>query len=172
MPVDDYKYLPRSFVAGYESEQIVRADPVPFTPLRRPVNQSRFALVTTAGIWNKQTDPPFDFERERREPLWGDPSYRVLRRDIRQEQVGAGHLHLNNDDLLADINIALPITRFRELVDAGEVGSLAESHYSLMGYQGRAPDGGDTAEWEQRYGPEVAARMRDEGVDAVLLTPT
>ena len=173
MPVDDYKYLPRSFVAGYESEQIVRADPVPFTPLRRPVNQSRFALVTTAGIWNKQTDPPFDFERERREPLWGDPSYRVLRRDLRQEQVGAGHLHLNNDDLLADINIALPITRFHELVAAGEVGSLAESHYSFMGYQGRAPDGGgDTAEWEQRYGPEVAARMRDEGVDAVLLTPT
>ena len=97
----------------------------------------------------------------------------MLRRDVRQEQIGAGHLHLNNDDLLADFNIALPIARFVELERAGAIGSLAESHYSFMGFQGRAPDGGgDTAEWEQRYGPEVAARMRNEGVDAVVLTPT
>ena len=48
MPVDDFKYLPRSFVAGYQNQPIARADPIPFTPLRRPVNQSRFALVVEA----------------------------------------------------------------------------------------------------------------------------
>jgi hypothetical protein len=37
-----------------------------------------------------------------------------------------------------------------------------------MGYQGNPPN---TSEWENRYGPEVAARMKEEGVDAVLLTP-
>jgi hypothetical protein len=34
-----------------------------------------------------------------------------------------------------------------------------------MGYQQ------NTNEWENRYGPEMAARMKEEGVDAVLLTP-
>jgi hypothetical protein len=34
-----------------------------------------------------------------------------------------------------------------------------------MGYQM------DTKEWRQRYAPEAAAAMKDEGVDAVLLTP-
>jgi D-proline reductase (dithiol) PrdB len=172
MPVDDYKYLPRSIAASYQAQAVRRADPVPFTPLRRPVAETRFALVTTAGIWNTDTDPPFDYEREKREPTWGDPTYRVLRTDIRQEQVGAGHLHLNNDDLLADVNIALPITRFQELVATGEVGSLAECHYSFMGFQGGGPAGPNTSAWEHRYGPEAAARMLAEGVEAVLITPT
>ena len=47
--VDDYTYLPRSFVAGYQ-QPVPRADPVPFTPLRTPVRSARIALVTTAGI--------------------------------------------------------------------------------------------------------------------------
>src|SRR5947209_16433933 len=173
MPVDDFKYLPRSFVAGYGLDSIVRADPVPFTPLRAPVKEARIALLTTAGIWNKETEPPFDYEREQREPLWGDPTYRVIESGARQEQIGAGHLHLNNDDLLADFNIALPIDRLRELVAAGEAGSMAEQHYSFMGFQGRGPGGGgNTAEWEQRYAPEVAAGMKADHVDGVVITPT
>jgi len=172
MPVDDFLYLPRSFVAGYENQSIARADPVPFAPLRRPIREARVALVTTAGIWDRDTDPPFDYERERREPLWGDPSYRVIPADIRRERVGAGHLHLNNDDLLADLNVALPVHRLNELAAAGEVGAAAGAHYSFMGFQGRGPDGGgDTREWQERYGPEVAARMQAEGVDAVVVSP-
>ncbi len=173
MRVDDYLYLPRSIASGYEQQQVSRAEPVPFTPLRFPINQSRFALVTTAGIWDTTTDQPFDYAREQREPLWGDPTYRVIPRDFRQERIGAGHLHLNNDDLRADINIALPITRLIELERAREIGSLAPSHYSFMGWQGRGPDGqGNTAAWEQQYAPEVARRMVDEGVHAAVITPT
>src|SRR5262249_57976429 len=135
--------------------------------------EGRGRWVTTAGIGNRETDPPFDYEREKREPLWGDPSYRVLKTGIHQDQVGAGHLHLNNDDLLADFNIALPIDRLRELVAAGEVGSIADSHYSFMGFQGRGRDGGgDTREWQTRYGREGAARVRAGGVDGVVLSPT
>lgn len=173
MSIDDYRYLPRSIAASYEQAPVQRAAVIPFTPLRQPLNETRFALATTAGIWDTAKDAPFDYERERREPWWGDPSYRVIRRDTRQEQIGAGHLHLNNDDLLTDVNIALPIERFKELEAAGTIGSLADSSYSFMGFQGRRPDGsGDTGAWEQRSGPEVARQMLAEGVQAVLLTPT
>ena len=42
-----------------------------------------------------------------------------------------------------------------------------------MGFQGRGPGGGgNTTAWEKQYGPEVAARMLDEHVDAVVITPT
>jgi hypothetical protein len=59
----------------------------------------------------------------------------------------------------------MPVARMRELEAAGAVGRLAERNYSFMGYQP------DTTQWRERYAPEVAARMREDGVDAVLLTP-
>jgi hypothetical protein len=125
-----------------EAQAVTRAGPIPFTPLRRPVNQTRFALVTTAGIWNTETEPPFDYEREKREPWWGDPTYRVLRSDIRQEQIGAGHLHLN-DDVLADV--ASPADRRWSQIAAG--GRLAGGRHYSFGLQGGGPKGADV-EWE------------------------
>lgn len=172
MPVDDFKYLPRSFAAAFQLRDGEAVDDVPFTPLARPMRQARLGLITTAGIWNRETDTPFDYEREKREPLWGDPSYRVLDRSLKQEQVGAGHLHLNNDDVLEDFNIALPIHRLNELVEAEKVGSVAQRHYSFMGFQGGGQAGADTSEWQEHYGPEVARRLLDEDVQAVILTPT
>lgn len=166
--VDSFKFLPRSFRDGF-MQFTPPSEPTPWTPLRRPLRESRLALVTTAGVWDKDSDPSFDYEREKREPTWGDPSYRVIPRDIRQERIGAGHLHINNDDLLADIDVVLPMHRCAELERAGEIGSLAPSAYSFMGFQGGPAD---LAPWRDRYGPEVAARMHAEGVDTILITPT
>jgi D-proline reductase (dithiol) PrdB len=165
MTVDSYKWLPGSLANYYRGLAIQKADPVPWALLAKPIEECRFALVTSAALYVKGKDPPFDTDRERQDPFWGDPSYRIIPREVRQQEIDASHLHINNADLLADMNIALPVQRFLELEAAGEIGSLAASHYSFMGYQQ------STAEWEQRYGPEVAARMKEEGVDAVLLTP-
>ena len=165
MPVDSFKYLPGSIAAYYRNLAVQRQEPIPWTPLRKPVREARFALVTTAGIYVKGLEPPFDAERERREPMWGDPTYRRIPRDVRQDQIGASHLHINNRDLLMDVNIVLPVERFRELETEGAVGSLAPSSYSFMGYQN------NTAEWREKYIPEVAGLMKDEAVDVALLTP-
>lgn len=165
MAIDSFKYLPGSIAAYYRNLPVQREEPVPWTPLPKPLAKCRFALVTTAGIYVKGMEPPFDTEREQREPTWGDPTYRRIPRDVRQEQIGACHLHINNRDILADVNIVLPVARFRELEQEGRIGSLAPTSYSFMGYQP------DTREWRQRYAPEVARLLQEEGVDAVLLTP-
>jgi D-proline reductase (dithiol) PrdB len=165
--VDSFKFLPRSFRERF-AQATAPAEPTPWTPMRKPLREARLALVTTAGVWDTATEPNFDYEREKREPNWGDPSYRVIPRDIEQARIGVGHLHINNADLAADIDIALPIHRAAELERAGEIGALVPSAYSFMGFQG---SGGDLSEWREVYGPEVAARMQAEGVDAVLLTP-
>jgi D-proline reductase (dithiol) PrdB len=165
MAVDSFKYLPRSIAAYYQTLVVQKADPIPWTPLAKPLSECRIAAITTAGIYNKDTDSPFDAEREKREPMWGDPTYRRIARDIRQERIGASHLHLNLRDMLADFNTVLPLHRLAELEAEGVIGSLAEANYSFMGYQP------NTTEWRERYGPEVAGLLKDEGVDAALIAP-
>ena len=164
MAVDSFKFLPGSIAAYYRNLAVEKVQPVPWTPLAKPVAEARFALVTTAGIC-LEADPGFDQEGERQNPMWGDPTYRRIPRDVAQNGIAAYHLHINNRDVLKDVNIQLPVHRFAELEEQGVIGSLAPTSYSFMGYQM------DTREWRERYAPEVAGLMKDEVVDAVLLTP-
>src|SRR4030042_2314247 len=135
MAVDSFKFLPGFIAAYYRNLPVQREEPTPFTPLAKPLSQCRFALVTTAGIHQEGKESPFDTEREKREPMWGDPSFRRLSRDVKQEEIGACHLHTNNRDILIDVNIVLPVHRFLELESEGVIGSLAPPRYSFMGYQ-------------------------------------
>src|SRR5438270_12223002 len=76
---------------------------------------ARIALVTSAGLYLKDEQPPFDADRERREPTWGDPTQRVLPAGLSTAMVGMTHLHVNNDDILADHNVALPTDVLEQL---------------------------------------------------------
>lgn len=168
MPVDSFKYLSRLITRYYKLTQMEPELPIPWAPLSRPVAESRFGLVTSGGLYHKLHEPPFDVERERREPTWGDPTFRTLPVNIQQDEIGASHLHINTSGVLADVNVLLPVHCFRELADEGRIGSLARQAYSFMGYQGIPAA---TSEWRQVYGPEVARRLRAEETDCVLLTP-
>lgn len=168
MPVDSFKYLPRIIAAYYQMTDQQPELPIPWTPLSHPLGDCKFGLVTSGGLYHREVDPPFDLERERQEPTWGDPTYRVLPSDIPQAHVGASHLHYSPRDVLQDFNILLPIQRFQELAAEGVIGGLAEHAYSFMGYQGFPPD---TAAWQETYGPQVAERFMAEEVNCVLLTP-
>ena len=165
MAVDSYKYLPRSMRVGYESTPPTDEPPV-WAPLPKPLHRCSIALLTSAGIYLKDSQEPFDTERERREPTWGDPTYRVIPSDVRQEQVGCSHLHINHEDLLEDVNVVLPIRAFTKLADEGAIGSLAPEHYSVMGYQDRR-----LVDWRTVEGPEIAARLKERAVDVLLLAP-
>ncbi len=168
MTVDSFKFLPRLIAMFYRMTNREPQMPIPWTPLGRPLRECTFGLVTSAGLYTRETDRPFDVERERQKPTWGDPSFRVIPSDIESSAVGASHLHFNTADVEADFNIQLPIHRFLTLAAEGQIGGLAASNYSFMGYQGFPPD---TTEWEERYGPEVAEAFINEGVNCVLLTP-
>ena len=169
MPVDSFKYLPRVLAAYYRMTDQRPELPIPWTPLAHPLAECTFGLITSGGLYHLGTEPPFDVEREREEPKWGDPTYRALPADIQQTQVGASHLHYNTRDVLEDINILLPVHRFQELVTEGRIGGLAQQAYSVMGYQGYPRD---TTAWRETYGPELAKKLKAEGVTCVLLTPT
>jgi D-proline reductase (dithiol) PrdB len=138
---------------------------IPWQPVEKPLAESKVALLSTAGL-SMKGEAPFDMEFERKRPTRGDPSWRRLSANATSENIEANHLHIDTSYILKDLNVALPVDRLRELADASVVGSVAESHYSIMGYQGN-----DTTELEQVSAPALAASMKSELVDLVLLAP-
>ena len=130
----------------------------PCTTLTRPLAACRLVLVTTAGL-HRRGDRRF-------EP--GDQSYRVIPSDAAADEILQSHTSIGFDRsaIMRDINVTFPIDRVRELVGRGALGALALSNYSFMGALR------DVARLERETGPEVARRLRDEGADVALITPT
>jgi D-proline reductase (dithiol) PrdB len=167
MEVDSFRYVSPLITRYYKLSRVEKELPIPWTPLARPVNQSRFGLVTSGGLYHKGQEEPFDLEGERRNPPWGDPSFRTLPTDMDVSEIGVSHFHINTGDVIDDMNILLPVQRFQEFSAEGRVGSLAPHAYSFMGYQGFPAD---LSGWKEVYGPQVAEKMRREGVDCVFLS--
>jgi D-proline reductase (dithiol) PrdB len=106
---------------------------IPWTPLSKPLEECTVALISSAGVALKN-DRPFDQEGERRNPWWGDPSYRVIPRDATEKDVHVYHLHINPGFAQQDLNCVLPLQRLCELEANGEIARSAASHYAFMGY--------------------------------------
>jgi D-proline reductase (dithiol) PrdB len=140
-------------------------DPIPWTPVSTPLPESRVALLSTAGI-SMKGDAPFDMDYERAHPTRGDSSWRRLAASATSADVEANHLHIDTGYIERDLDVALPVARLRELVSEGLVGSIADSHYSIMGFQGS-----DSSRLVEESAPEIAAAMQSEEVDLALLAP-
>jgi D-proline reductase (dithiol) PrdB len=140
-------------------------EPIPWAPVRKPLAESKVALLTTAGVSMKD-DTPFDMEYERQNPTRGDSSFRRLRRDATASDIVANHLHIDTGYIERDLNVALPLARLDELVAEGAVGASAQTHYSIMGFQG-----GDSSALENESAPAIASVLKSEQVDLFLLAP-
>jgi D-proline reductase (dithiol) PrdB len=130
----------------------------PFVPLAKPLATARVSIVTTAGL-HRRGDKPFG-------P--GEQTYRVIPVDTRDADVVQSHTSIGFDrtPLMRDLNITYPIDRLRELASRGVIGGLAPNGYSFMGALR------DVAKVASETGPEVAARLRADGADVAVLTPT
>lgn len=165
--VDGFRFLPPGLAAWFRSF-IPKEDfrgAIPWTPLARPLNRTCLALITSAGI-SLKTQPPFDMEREKREPTWGDPTYRAIPWGTAEKDIQVNHLHINTSHILQDMNVILPLSLMAELEKEGVIGRLAPTSYSFYGFQFQG-----TGFLQTAIAP-IAEKMREEGVEAVLLTPT
>ena len=133
-------------------------DDAPFVPLTKPLAECKVALVTTAGL-HVRGDRLFSNN---------DQSYRAIPSDTPARDILQSHTSIGFDRtaIMRDLNVTFPIDRFRELVSQGKAGSLSRNFYSFMGAL-RNPK-----QVAEESGPEVGRLLRDEGVDAVFLTPT
>ena len=164
--VDGFKFLPPGLKAWVKTfipdEDFKRT--IPWTPMSKPLNQTTLALVTSAGI-SLKTDPPFDMEREKREPIWGDRSYRKIPRGTTENEIDVNHLHINTDLVKQDINVILPLARMAEFEQEGIIGRLAPTAYSFYGFQWQNTD------FLKEAIEPISKHMKTEKVEAVLLTP-
>lgn len=133
----------------------------PWTPMTKPLARCRIALVTTAGVHCRE-DAPFDMKDKD-----GDPTYRVIPRDVARDALRITHDYYDHRDADKDINIVLPLDRLQELVEERIVGESAPFHYSFMGHI----DGPHISRLLAETAPGVARRLKQEQVDAVVLTP-
>ncbi len=140
-------------------EWAVYASPSPINSLLKPIAQCRLAMVTTCGV-HRKSDPAFNLMSKT-----GDPSYREIPNDVAWEELRLSHVGYNTRKASEDINCVFPLERLRELETEGVVGSLSGRHFSFMGY---IPI---TAPLLESSGPEVARKLRTDGVDLVLLAP-
>jgi hypothetical protein len=164
--VNGFRFLPPSLSAWFSKDipDVDFSGHIPWSPLKKPLKDTTFSLMTSAGV-NFKADPPFDVEREKREPAWGDPTSREIPSTATEADIDVNHLHINTDYIKQDLNVMLPLARFREFAEEGAIGGLAPTSYSFYGFQM------DPKVLLEETMPKVASKMKSEGVDAVLLTP-
>jgi D-proline reductase (dithiol) PrdB len=164
--VDGFRFLPpglKAWVNTFIPDRDFK-EYIPWTPMAKPMSQRTIALVTSAGI-SLKTDPPFDMEREKREAVWGDRSYRAIPRGTTEKDIEVNHLHINTSWIKQDINVILPLARMAEFEQEKIIGRLAPTAYSFYGFQWQNTD------FLKEAIEPISKRMKLEGVEAVLMTP-
>ena len=137
-----------------------------WAPFEKRLQASRIALLTSAGLYLKASQPKFDVVREQDNPEWGDPSWRSIPAGADAAEIGVAHLHINDQDILADPEIALPARMLSELASEGVVGGATAEHLSVMGYQDRGLE-----DWRLLTFPALVAVLRDRQADGLILAP-
>ena len=119
------------------------------------LSRCRVAVVTTAGL-HRRGDRPFG-------P--GATDYRIISGDTKAADLVMSHQSVNFDrtGFQEDHNVVFPIDRLNELAGRGVIASVAAYHYSFMG----ATQVNDLRE----NAHELAPLLKQDNVDAVLLTP-
>ncbi|HET7467044.1 MAG TPA: glycine/sarcosine/betaine reductase selenoprotein B family protein [Candidatus Dormibacteraeota bacterium] len=165
--VDSYRFLPRSFRPLYEGRGPFRSEEEPvWTPFAKRLSEAKIALLTSAGVYMRDEQQPFDVEAERARPEWGDPSWRAIPAGAGSHDLGVSHLHINTADVQADPEIALPSRLLAQLADEKVIGAAAQTHFAVMGYQDR-----HLHDWRDKTAPEIAASLHADRVDGLILAP-
>jgi D-proline reductase (dithiol) PrdB len=101
---------------------------VPFTPYERELSRASVAIVTAAGVHEKDQQA-FNIADE-----LGDLTFRIIDSNANAADLMVTHHHYDHSDADRDINVVFPIDALRSLADEGFIGGLARSHVGFMGY--------------------------------------
>lgn len=141
---------------NFQSEIFVPITPPPvWTPVTKELKNMKIAFATAAGVHLKN---------DKRFNLAGDFSFRTIPGDTNTDDLMVSHGGYDNGDVNKDINCMFPLDRLRELKEEGFIKDIAPVHIGFMG------GGGNQEKFKNETGPQIAKILKDEGVDAVILT--
>jgi D-proline reductase (dithiol) PrdB len=129
-------------------------DTTPFV-MGSKLSERRVAIVSSAALIHRG-DKPFPF---------GSGEYRAVPGTWSNDDILVSHVSINFDraGYQRDLNVVYPIDRLRELAADGTIGSVAETHYTVMGSTDPA------AMIEAADG--IAAALLADRCNAVVLAP-
>ena len=156
--LSEFPWKYRLYLKAYRWQRI---DPVPWTPLKKPLRACRLALVSSAGL---VTDDQRPFEKGIR---IGDTGMREISANVDAATLRDCHRSkaFDHDGIRKDPNLAFPADRLREMVNAGFIGSLNHRFFSLMGSV-TAP-----VQLIRQTIPPIESRLVEDQVDIALLIP-
>ena len=146
--------LPADIADGYRKQVMPEFPGSPWTA-SPPLMDARIAIVTTAGL-HRRGDAKF---------AGGSSDYRLIPGDVDPADLLMSHVSVNFDrsGFQQDLNVVLPLEHLRSLHEAGQIGSIADWHYSFMG----ATD----PTRMQEAATHVARLLHGDGVTNVILVP-
>jgi D-proline reductase (dithiol) PrdB len=146
--------LPPEYADSLRNLPIPEFGPTPWVPGPN-LKSARVAIVSTAGL-HRASDPKF---------AGGSGDYRLLPADLDYRELVQSHVSVNFDrsGFQQDVGVVFPLEHLNQMALDGEIGSVAQWHYSFMG----ATDPTRMVE----TAPEVARLLKEDGVSAVVLVP-
>jgi glycine/sarcosine/betaine reductase selenoprotein B len=148
---------------GYPAYRWAHFDEAPFTPLARPLAQSRLAPITTAapyqpGAGDQGPGAPYNAAAKFYK-VYSDSSDATP--DLRISHVGYDRVHTTAEDP----NTWLPLAQLREAVKSGRLGALTARFHG-------APTNRSQRVTMETDAPELLRRCRADGADGALLVPS
>ena len=152
------EYIPRTreMYADYPPYRWVVNEDVPWTPLAKPLNQCKVALLSSGGVHHKDQMPFHSKD---------DTSYREISKDVVVSELLVSHFGYRTEDAKGDPNCVFPIERMRELETEGTIGELSDPAYSSMGgiYSPRRV--------REEQAPRILEKLVERQVDILYLVP-
>ena len=148
---------------AFANYPFMRFDAAPLHRLSKPIAESRVALITTGGYSIEGEQEPFKAFPHFDET---SPPIREIPLDVNREKLTINHPGYDHRFAEEDINVNLPLDRLQELVEMGEIGSLAEETHVVMGL---IPN---VAPLLTELIPSLVEKFKSDSVEAALLVPS
>jgi D-proline reductase (dithiol) PrdB len=121
----NYVEVTKAAFADQPPYQWTSNETAPWTPITKPLAESKVVLIGSGGVYHKD-QLPFN-------PVKNDLTFREIPRDADAADLRISHDFYDHTDADRDINCVFPIERLRELEKEGFIGKLSEVNFTFMG---------------------------------------
>lgn len=125
--------------------------------ITKSLSEATVAFITTSGV-RLTSDEPFKTKK-------GDPTYRVIERDVDYQSLVVDHDHYDTTDATQDLNIVFPLEILKEFADENKIKAVAPRHFGLMGYIPQVKY------LINKTSPSIADQLVEDQVDIALFSP-
>ena len=147
--ISDMPAVARGFISNLDLPVV--DDPSCTQPV--PANKRRISIVSTAAL-HRRGDKPFS---------WLAKDFRTFDKTDRDLVMTHVAVEFDRSAWQQDLNTIIPLERLEEMADDGEIGSVAEEHYSFMG--------ATPPTVMEPIARDLANVLKADNVDAVVLVP-